>query len=182
MQRERELQRLGVCNADSYSRDAAADAADGLVRAREPEEDDWRIGKQLSAVVEDEPQARIGHRDDHVYRAVLILPSKVVPERQRRLVAGEEIGLQVLGEIVDGDVGVCRQPLADARVQNWDCSESSRRPSESSARSAGVRPVPRLTQLRVHAHRGVANASTTHARSRTAISERQPHGQLNLAG
>ena len=102
MQRERELQRLGVCNAGSYSRYAAADAADGLVRACEPEENDWRIGKQLSAVVEDESQARIGHRDDHVYRAALILPSQVVLERQRRLFAGEAIGLQVLGEIVDG--------------------------------------------------------------------------------
>ena len=105
MQRERKLQRVGVRIADSYSCDAAAGAADGLVRDSEPEKNDWRIGKQLSAVVQDELQARIGHRDDQVDPAAVILPLDVVLESQQRLFVGEEIGLQVLGEIVNRHVG-----------------------------------------------------------------------------
>ena len=82
------------------------------------EENDWRIGKQLSAVVQDELQARIGHRDDQVDPAAVVLPLDVVLESQQRLFVGEEIGLQVLGEIVNGHVGACQQPLADCGVQN----------------------------------------------------------------
>src|SRR4051812_29479723 len=110
MQRERELQRVGVGIADAYSCDAGAGAADGLVRNSEPEENDWRIRKQLCAVVQDELQARVGHRDDQVDPAAVVLPLEVVLasipgefltyESQQRLFVGEEIGLQVLGEIV----------------------------------------------------------------------------------
>ena len=42
-----------------YSCDAAADVAGDVVRGDEPEKNDRRIRKQLSAVVQDEPQARI---------------------------------------------------------------------------------------------------------------------------
>ena len=119
MQLERELQRLAVRNGDRYSGDAAAHVARGLVRGCRREEDDRCIGKQLSAVVQDESQGRIGHRDDHVYRAALKLPSQVVLESQRRCFGGEEIGLEVLGVIVNGYVGARRQPIANARVQQW---------------------------------------------------------------
>ena len=79
-------------------------------------------------------------------RAALILPANVVLESQRRLLPGEEIGLQVLGEIVNRHVGARRQRLPDARIQDWIGRETLGARMDRSARFGATRPVPRRSR------------------------------------
>ena len=118
MQGQREVQRLRVRDTDRQGGNAGTSEPDALVRGVESHKDDRRIGKQLRAVIEGEPERLTRDRDHDVDVPALILPADVAGEGCRRLFRSEAIRLQILGEIIDPQIGSRAQRLSNARIQH----------------------------------------------------------------
>ncbi len=143
MQHQRQLQRFSVGDTAQHAGETASRAAAASFRNGDSRIDDRRAGKQRVAVVQCEPQRRVGDRDHDVDAPASIFRSDVIGERCRGHVRGERRRIRGTPRSSRSE---CRDPTPGQ--PEWTRSppgrsESLPNPNESPARFDEHAPEPR---------------------------------------